>query len=406
MHILISAYSCNPNSGSEGLNGYALSVNLAKLGVQVTVLTTSWEKKGIESDAQNIDGLPVIFVYVEPPLWGKANYSGLANMYAHYCVWQYAALRMAKRLHQDARFDAVHHITWGSIQLGSSMWQLGPPFFFGPVGGGQKTPKGFEKYVQGGEVRDALRSLVGVLLSRFSPLCKPAIRNATQVFASNLPTQVLAEQLGARHLSLISDVGCDANRFLPKPPKPEKVEVVRLLWCGRIFARRGLLLLLSGLALVKRKNWHLTIVGSGPDKELTEKWLLHSPIADKVTFYGQAPKDQMPELYREHDVFAFTPLRESGGVQILEAMLSGTPVLCLDINGAQLLVSKDNGFPIPVTSPEDTMAAIVTTLDNICNDPAVLAQKGQRAALDAQQNLWPRRSEYFKRCYEAALPVL
>ena len=57
-------------------------------------------------------------------------------------------------------FDIVHHVTWGSLHIGSQLWRLGKPFVFGPVGGGQVAPRGFSRYLRGGRTVEFIRSFV------------------------------------------------------------------------------------------------------------------------------------------------------------------------------------------------------------------------------------------------------
>ena len=57
-----------------------------------------------------------------------------------YVAWQFAALRVARRLHRRRSFDVAWHVTWANAWLGSTAALLGVPFVFGPVGGGVEPP--------------------------------------------------------------------------------------------------------------------------------------------------------------------------------------------------------------------------------------------------------------------------
>lgn len=47
------------------------------------------------------------------------------------------------------RFDIVHHVSWGSLQLGTWMGFLPVPLVFGPVGGGQTAPASLREFHAG-----------------------------------------------------------------------------------------------------------------------------------------------------------------------------------------------------------------------------------------------------------------
>ena len=49
----------------------------------------------------------------------------------------------ARKLHQQVRFDVVHHVTFVKYTMPSFMALLPVPFVWGPVGGGETTPSGF-----------------------------------------------------------------------------------------------------------------------------------------------------------------------------------------------------------------------------------------------------------------------
>ena len=73
--------------------------------------------------------------------------------------WQRSALAAARKLCGANRIDVVHHVTWGSIHVGSKLWKLRKPFVFGPVGGGQIAQWRFRRHLRGGWHLEMLRSL-------------------------------------------------------------------------------------------------------------------------------------------------------------------------------------------------------------------------------------------------------
>jgi len=129
--VLLSAFACDPLKGSEASNGWNWAVSLANLGYQVTCLTRKINKVSIES---NVESLKIKFVYVDLGKMEKAYSFSTATMYLYYLLWQKKSLRIAKELQAQSSFDIIHHVTWGSIQLGSYLYKLNVPFIFGPVG--------------------------------------------------------------------------------------------------------------------------------------------------------------------------------------------------------------------------------------------------------------------------------
>jgi hypothetical protein len=143
-NILISAYACNPSKGSEDSYGFHWASGIQKAGNKVICMTRYRGKCEIIKQTTHED---LIFEYLDLPLGLEKLYGfSRLTLYLHYIIWQWFAYLKAKKLHAKIKFDIVHHVTWGSLQLGSFMYLLNIPFIFGPAGGGQFAPKKFKNY--------------------------------------------------------------------------------------------------------------------------------------------------------------------------------------------------------------------------------------------------------------------
>src|ERR1017187_9699265 len=163
MRILLSAFACDPTQGSEEGVGWAWAYHLAKLGHEVVVLTRDIHHRQAIEDGLRKIGLPNLrFEYVGVrvvPFWMP----GL-SVYPYYFCWQWKAYFRAKRLHREMRFDIVHHVTYGLFRSPSYLYLLDAPFIFGPVGGGERSPRALRVSMSGkGKRFEALRDLTNRL---------------------------------------------------------------------------------------------------------------------------------------------------------------------------------------------------------------------------------------------------
>ena len=110
MKVLLSAYACIPNRGTEPGHGWGLAVNLASRGMDVHVLTSATNRELIQQHLQynSIPGLS--FHYVDPTKRFRSEEM-------RYLLWQFAAVRTARDLLAFDCFVMVVLITFGSVHV-------------------------------------------------------------------------------------------------------------------------------------------------------------------------------------------------------------------------------------------------------------------------------------------------
>ncbi|BCL60057.1 hypothetical protein DGMP_07500 [Desulfomarina profundi] len=137
MKILLSAYACEPNKGSEPGVGWNWAIELVKFGHDVHVLTRANNKPVIDAYfAANNKPKTLHFLYYDCPVWIQRFKKENRGIHLYYLLWQWGAYQLVKHVHAEVNFDMVHHITFGVVRQPSFMGGLDIPFTFGPVGGG------------------------------------------------------------------------------------------------------------------------------------------------------------------------------------------------------------------------------------------------------------------------------
>ena len=90
-------------------------------------------------------------------------------------------------------------------------------------------------------------------------------------------------------------------------------------------------------------------------------------LRDDVTLLGRREGDEMPEIYRQHDVFVSASMQEGMSNAMLEAMASGLPIVTTRCEGVDELIA-DNGVVVEDPQPEALAAAV----RKLAEDRAVL----------------------------------
>ncbi len=391
--VLISAFTCQPNKGSEYSNGWNWPLRLAQNGFEVHCLT--WKRnqpfiKAVEVP-ENLH-----FHFIELPFRLKVLY-GLSQptMYLYYILWQRLAYNVAKKLHKQKKFDVVHHVSWGSIQMGSFLYKLDAPFIFGPAGGGQKAPIAFKQYFLNAWASEIKRERVTDWFIANNPACKKMLRNAHAVIAANNETLELVKSIGSKNCSIafdhaITDEYFPAN-FLPKVPEKGKL---KLIWVGRFMPRKALLLSLEVMQRLKAyPNITLTVLGDGEMKNEVLNKIKEYGLEETVTLTGMIPFENVKDYYASHDVFFFNSLRDSGPSQLIDAMAYGLPVVTINLHGQGAIVNDETGIKCKCDTPEMAIEELEKAIIYLYNNPKRVTEMSSAAYQFAKKQTWTSRLE-------------
>jgi glycosyltransferase involved in cell wall biosynthesis len=335
--ILAFDYACEPEEGSEPGAGWAWARILARLG-DTWVVTRANNRVPIE---QALSATPerdrLHFVFVDLPRWARFWKKGQRGIRLYYLVWQIAALRAARRLHRDVGFTLVWHLTFANAWFGSLAPLVGPPFVYGPVGGGVGMPPGRLVRMLGGRaLRFELARAAAKGLGRYvNPLARLAWGRARLVLVQNRET---ADWLPRRHSRKVSvfpnpvlDTALERERVEGDPPTA--------LFAGRVVAWKGVALALESIA--STRDWRLLVCGAGRDERQSAVLADRLGLDGRVRFLGARPREEVLRLMRrEADVLLFPSLREEAGWVVVEALAAGIPVICLDRGGPPVLAGN------------------------------------------------------------------
>lgn len=399
MKILLSAYACEPNRGSEEGFGWNWSTHLAQEGHEVWVATRPLAREAIERELKRHPIANLHFMYLDITERYKRFIKGLFGVYAHYFLWQRAAFHHVKSFLETHDIDLVHHVTWGSLIGGSWLWRLDKPFVFGPVGGGQVAPKSFKSYFPTHWKQEALRTAITEYILPKHPPTRKMLNHTDLLLATNSETLNVARSMGARKAELFLDTGLPRHYFAEHPKPGFSKKRMNILWVGRLLERKALRLSLEAVAKLTIP-FTLTILGDGPQEVHLHDWIKELNLEGKVDWRGRVPWDEVQQAFEEHEVFLFTSLRDSFGSQLLEAMGKGLAIVTLDHQGAHDFVPDEAGFRVPVTTPASTSDALAQSLNRLYENPQKLRGMSEAGLEFARQHDWNIKAAQMTKMYE------
>nr|WP_315478726.1 glycosyltransferase [uncultured Rhodoferax sp.] len=393
MKILLSAFACAPNTGSEAGGGWVYACELAKTH-EVWVLTDVSRKVLIERFAHSLPS-NLRFVYYRPNWVSKLK---LNSKTAHliYQAWQMGAWRVAKALDGEHNFDVCWHLTYGVFRQPSWMWKVGKPFVFGPVGGGERAPMRLWKSMPIGEkLRELARDIVNQLAWAL-PGLRATYKNADLVIARTEDTRQILPTWAQTKTKVQQEIGGYPARVDATQRKAHS-GALKVLFAGRLLGWKGTHLAISAFAqfLNAGGKGEFTIVGEGPMGAALQAQVSQLGLNSSVHFVGKLPQDELFRRYTEFDVLLFPSLHDSGGNVVIESLSFGLPVICLDLGGPSCFVDTSCGVVVPAhhASESEVILALAGALEKMLDDASWHQQLSLNALARANELTWEKQIE-------------
>jgi glycosyltransferase involved in cell wall biosynthesis len=401
MRILLSAYACRPNAGSEPGVGWDWATHLAARGIEVHVLVAKRNQEAIEAGLR-LKRLPNLhFTYVPVPYQWATKGEALP-----YVGWQFAALKAARELATRFKFHLAHHVTYASVHVPSQLWRLGIPVVFGPVGGGQTAPASMLAYFGAEKAREQRRSSLTKALT-WSPVHRHWLQRMSFILAANSDTLNVIRASGCKNASLMCDTAIPDTYFAEAPRTfTQRNGSLRLLWVGRMLTRKALPLALDALKEVQQ-NVTLTIAGDGIDSETVHRMIRVRHLQHRVFWKGsRLTFQELRSAYAEHDAMLFTSLRDSFGSQVLEAMAMGLPIITLDLHGVHDFVPETASLKVAVGNPEETVRNLTGAIHKYALLSLSSRNRMSRHAWNFAKTLgWSARAAEVEKIYDEVLSI-
>jgi glycosyltransferase involved in cell wall biosynthesis len=199
------------------------------------------------------------------------------------------------------------------------------------------------------------------------------------------------------------------------PVQSERIEAVRakydlqepfIFYLGGLDRRKNVPGLMRALASLPREiPWQLAISG---------RLMTHNPalfpnlpaiaeelgIADRVRFLGFVPDEDKPAMYRAALCFAFPSIYEGAGLDPLEALACGTPVVCSNRSS----LPEYMGDAALLVDPDDT-AAFADTIRRVLTDAGLRADLARRGPAQAAKFTWDETARQTYAAYTTTLRI-
>lgn len=390
LKVLVSAYACHPEQGSEPGVGWNWVREIARHH-DVWLLTEAERfapatEGALQADRHLRDAVKVIGI----PRERRAERWLKSLAYYHtYEKWQRAALARARELHRQVRFDVAHQLNMIGYREPGFLWSLDVPFVWGPIGGFAQMPWRYLPAMgTSGALTLGLRNVANEMQMRLSHRVRAAMAASdVLIAATSVDSAAIAKYYG-RQAPVVHETGTAAES---EPPVRaiKSGEPLQVLWCGLMVPRKAVGVALRAVARASQEipiQFHL--YGAGPQEPFARGLAQQLGIHGHCHFHGQRPRAEVVDRMRRSHVLLFPSLQEATSATVPEALATGLPVLCHKICGHGDVVTDEVGMRVAVADAARSVERFAQGLVSLWREPDRLRAYSIAAARDAPRLAW------------------
>lgn len=412
LRVLLGAHTIDPARGGEAGIGWGWAESLAHhprvetVDVLAHPMSRSVIEEYLKSDINLRAKLRFHWVLpddrIDPWLGPQEGRKTWHRLLAHYQLWQRAAARIGAQL--SSGVDVAHHVTLGNVFLRTFVSELGVPYVIGPVGGGQ-APAVADALQLVRRSRDVHGAVEVARCLAIKPMMhrstvRQRLHGAAAVFCANRQTLDLA-----RRVQPLSELMIDGgiHRLPPRRARfPRDSPVV--LWVGKTEARKDPLAALDVIEGLRKRvrDVRLVLAGDGWLDRRLEAEVKRRRLSEIVELVGRVDSDQIGSLYAESSALLFTSLRDTFGVQNLEAMSFGVPIVYRATSGVGL-GDFACGASIAVSNNRNWLRNTVDALSRLLSDPVEWRSLSDAGRELASGFTWANKADRAVMAYESAV---
>lgn len=345
MNILILNYEYPPLGGGAGVITQHISAGLARLGHNVTVVTTWFS--GLEEFEKN-ENLTII------RLKSKRKYIYRSNVF-EMLSWITECKRFIPTYISENSFDLcfANFAIPGGYVASYLKNKLQLPYVI--ISHGHDIPWFCKKEM----------FWYHVLLYRvIKNICKKSALNFVQT--DEMKTNIdrfLGEKL--QNKNIIIPNGCDTKMFYPDLNRNSSE--FKIIFSGRLVKQKDPFTFLNALKILSIKNvpFIANIFGDGSLRKDMEKFVIKNRLSDKVCFLGWLTKNELAEAYRNSHVFVQSSVHEGMSIATMEALASGVFVICTPVGmNKKLVKASKTGELFNFSDSEDLAAKLKSYYKN------------------------------------------
>lgn len=401
--VLINAYACSPNMGSEPGMAWNWCLNLAK-HCELHIITEGEFRDKIETILPTLpQGKNMHFYYnpvsdeIRKMCWNQGDW----RFYKYYKEWQWKTYLIAKDICQKTHIDILHQLNMIGFREPGYLWKIPDiPFVWGPVDAKESFPIA---YLEGANLKTKLFMQLKNAITKWqlqhAKRVHSAVKRASYVVSASSNSQRAFKKYFQIESPLLNETGC----YIQEHPVIDKStkEYLDVLWVGKLDFRKQLSLALRSVAKTQNPRIKLHIVGGGnslPYQVLAKEL----GIETQCKWYGAISHEEVQKSMQESDVFFFTSVAEGTPHVVLEAIGNNLPVICFNTCGQGDSVNEKVGRKIQLSNPRLSTHDFAEILNKLECNRNLLAEMSYNCKARQNELSWDKKAlqmiELYNKC--------
>jgi len=406
LNILVSAYACEPNRGSEPGVGWNMVKSVSKNNT-AWVLTRLSNKNEIERAIRDEPMKNVYFIYTDLPKWLSFWKKGGRGIRTYYYLWQFSALFKTIMQRKHIKIDIAHHVTFVNDWLFTFLALLPYPYVWGPIGSHPKIPSSLAFDCKQ-QYKDTMRCWFQSFMRHIDLLFWISMIRADLIVGisddvfKRSPLRWVKSSRRRIHtaIGIESDLCEELSGSSETKGIEDKLDVVSI---GRLIPIKGFHLAIEAFAgyIKNGGNGHLEIIGKGPEKTALIKLIKDLEMQDYITLTDWMDRQSVITRLSKADLFLY-PSFESGGIVILEAMLLELPIITSNVGGPGSIIDNNTGFKALSITRNDFVDELTHHLETLSKNRLhnqAMGKRGRGTVINEYD--WGRRYKFVDQWYES-----
>jgi len=229
-----------------------------------------------------------------------------------------------------------------------------------------------------------------------APIFKAIWKNAASLVACSQGLKTRSLQfLPSVDINVITN-GVDTERFHPAKTK-QNPDTLKLLTVGRLSSTKRVETLIDAVEILHKNNINVqfTIAGDGSLMDQLKQLVSQKKLDDNIKFTGRTDPEEMPQLYRQSDIYISATMQEGMSNAMLEAMASGLPIVTAPCEGLEELIDN-NGIILESETPQ----AIADTVTKLAENQNEYNQMSIAATNQAKKFSWNNAAQEYLNIYK------